>query len=94
MRGGGAAASEGVPPPTARQAVAADQALALLQLPAEVLILMLGWLDARSLARVAATFSELYHGKSRPMTLVEEALRQRAAKRGRVCPDRLPLEFS
>ena len=86
------AAFAGVAPP-ARHAVAADKApptISLLQLLAEVLVLVFGRLDAISLASVAATCSELYRGKSRPMTLEEEALRQRAAAHSRVCPDRLP----
>jgi hypothetical protein len=94
-QGGGTAASAGVAPPTARRAVVADQApLTLLQLPGEVLVLVFGRLGARSLARLAATCYELYRDKPRPMTPVEEALRQRAAARGRVCPARLPHEFN
>ena len=91
-RGVGAAALAGMPPPAARQAVAEGQApLTLLQLPAEVLVLVLGRLDTRSLARLAATCSELFR---EPMTPLEEALRQRAATRGNVYPARLPQEFS
>ena len=91
-RGVGAAASAGVPRSAARQAVASDQApLTLLQLPAEVLVLLFGRLDARSLARFAATCSELFR---EPKTPVEEALRKRAAARGHVCPARLPRGFS
>ena len=94
-RGGGSAALAGVAPPPAHQAVDADQApLTLLQLPDEVLVLLLGRLDARSLARVAATCSELYRDKPPPMmSPVEEVLRQRAAARGHECPDRLRHEF-
>jgi hypothetical protein len=74
-RGGVTAASAGVPP-SAAQAVAADQApLTLLQLPAEVLVLVLLRLDARSLARFAATCSEPYRDKPRLMSPVEAALR-------------------
>ena len=48
-QGGGTAASAGVSPKAARQAVAVDQApLTLLQLPAEVLLLVIGRLNARS----------------------------------------------
>ena len=91
-RGVGTAASAGVLPPAAHQAAAADQApLALLQLPAEVLVIVFGRLDARSPARLAATFSELFR---KPMTPAEEVLRQCAAERGRVCPSSLPLDFS
>jgi hypothetical protein len=94
-RGGGNAAASGVPPPAARQAAAADQApLTLLQLPGDLLVLVFWRLDACSLARVAASCSELYHSKPCPMTPVEEVLRKRAAARGRVCPARLPHEFS
>jgi hypothetical protein len=67
--------------------------LTLLQLPPEVLILVLCRHHTLSLTRVAATCSELYRGKPRPMTLVEEALRQRTAARGHVCPDRLAEGF-
>jgi hypothetical protein len=45
----------------------------------------------QSLAHVAATCSALFH---EPMNPVEEALRQRAAAHGRVCPARLPQDFS
>jgi hypothetical protein len=90
-QGGGTAASAGVSP-AALQAVAADLApLTLLQLPAEVLVLVLSRLDAFSLARFSATCSELFR---EPMTPVEEALRQRAAECGHVCPARLPHGFS
>ena len=47
-------------------------------------------LDSCSLARVAASCSGLYRGPPRPMTPVEEALRERAAARGHVSPGRLP----
>ena len=94
-RGLDAVPSAGALPPTAPHAAAAGNAhLTLLQLPAEVLILVFDRLDTQSLARVAATCSELCHHKPRPMTPVEEVLRHRAAARGRVCPARLPQEFS
>jgi hypothetical protein len=65
-RGGGSAASAGVPP-DARQAIAADQApLTLLLLPAEVLVIVFGRLDARSLARLAGTSSVLSASRSLP----------------------------
>ena len=52
-QGGGTAASAGVPPPAAHD-IPADQApLTVLQLPAEVLLLVLSWLDTPSLARKA-----------------------------------------
>ncbi len=90
-RGCGAAALAEVPPPAAHQAVAAEEApLTLLKLPAEVLLLVLRRLDARNLARFAATSSELYR---EPMTSVEVALRV-AAARGRVCLDSLIQGFS
>ena len=47
-------------------------------------------LDARSLTRVALTWSELYRDPPRPMTPVKEALREHAAARGQVSPRRLP----
>ena len=67
--------------------VSAPSQTPLLQLPDEVLLLVLDWLDARNLARVAATCSKLYY---QPMASVEVVLRQRAGLRGRVCPDSLP----
>ena len=91
-RDGGIAESAGELPPATLQSVAADQApLSLLQFPIEVLLLVLGRLDMQSLAHVAATCSALFH---EPMNPVEEALQQRAAARGRVCPARLPQDFS
>jgi hypothetical protein len=94
-RGGSSAESAAVPPPAAYQAVDADQApLTLLRLLTEIIVLVFCRLDARSLARVDAICSELYLDKPRPMTPVEEVLRQRAASRGRVCPAHLPPEFS
>ena len=90
-KGGGTAVSAGVPQPAA-QAVAADhEPLTLQQLPAEVLHLMLSRLDAHRTAGVAATCSELFR---EPMNPVLEALRQRAAAHGRVCPDSRPQGFS
>ena len=91
-QGGGTAASAGVPLPAAQQAVTADQApLTLLQLPSEVPLLVFGRLDTCSLACVDATCSELFR---EPMNPVDEALRQRAAALGRVCPDCLPHDLS
>ena len=63
----------------------------LLDLPNELLVLLLGWLDARNLVRVAATCPKLYY---EPMASVEVVLRQRAASRGRACPESLPLGSS
>jgi hypothetical protein len=96
----GAAPSAGALLPATREATAAGQApLTLLQLPAEVLVLVLCRLNTLGLARVATTCFELYPDKPaadepRPMTPVEEALRQRAAARGHLCPDRLAEVFS
>ena len=92
----GTATYAGLPPPVASQAVAADQTpLTLLQLPADAIVLVLRWLDARSLVCVAATCSKLCRDNTRPMmTPVEEAQRERASARGHVCPDSLPHEFS
>ncbi len=64
--------------------------MTLLQLPPEVIVLVLSRLDARSLARVAATCLGLYRDQPRPMTPVEEALRERAATRGHVSWGCLP----
>ncbi len=96
----GSGALAGALPPATNQAAAAGEApLTLLQLLAEMRILLLCRLNMRSLARVAATCSELYRDKlvadePRLMTPVEEALRQRSAARGHVCPDRLAEDFS
>jgi len=60
-------------------------------LPYEVLVLVFRELDARSLARVAATCSVLYGGKSQPMVPVEDVLRQRIVACGRICPAHLPV---
>ena len=64
--------------------------LALLHLPPDVLLLVFRRLDSRSLVRIAATCSRLYRDPQRPMTLVEEALRERAVVRGYVTPVCLP----
>jgi alpha-tubulin suppressor-like RCC1 family protein len=65
--------------------------LTLLELPPDVLLLLFCRLDLRSLMRIAATCSMLYRDpQTRPMTLVEEALRERAAARGYMSPMRLP----
>jgi hypothetical protein len=54
----------GALPAATHQAAAAGQAtLTLLQLPAEVLILVLCRLDTLSVARFATTCSELYRGR-------------------------------
>ena len=69
----------------------AQAPLTLLQLPAEVIANLLVQLDVRSMLRIAATCSKIFRGPTAP---VEEALRQRAASRGRVFPDSLPQSFS
>ena len=66
--------------------------LALLQLPSDVLVNVFCWLDGRSLARVAATC--VFLNTPARLNPIEEALRQRAAMRGRVCPDRMLQCFS
>ena len=82
--------------PAFLQIVSADEApLTLLQLLAEVLVLLFGLLDVLALIHVTATCSELYHDKPTPMmTPMEEVLRQRAAGIGRVCHGRLHHYFS
>lgn len=63
--------------------VADDHAtLTFLELPSEVILMVLCDLDARNLARLSATCVDLH----KPMAPVDEVLRQRAAARGRVCP--------
>ena len=69
--------------------------MTLLQLPAEVLVLWFGRLDARSLTRAVAICAELYRDKLRSiMTHEVEVLRQCAAARGHFCPERLAQNFS
>ncbi len=91
--GRGAAPSAGALPPATRVAAAAGQA------PLTLLILVVCRLKTRSLARFAATCSDLYLDKPaadepRPMTTVEDALRLRAKARCHVSSDRLPEGFS
>lgn len=62
----------------------------LLQPPFKVLVLVLGRLEARRLARNAATCLDFYNNKSRLITPMEETLRQRAAARGCMSPAHLP----
>ena len=65
--------------------------MTLLQLPPDVLLLVFCRLDLRSLVRIAATCSMLYRDPPpRPMTPVEEALRERAAARGHASPVFIP----
>jgi hypothetical protein len=65
--------------------------LKLLELPPDVLLLVFCRLDMHSLVHIAATCSKLYRDDPpRPMTLTEEALRQRAVVRGYVSPACLP----
>jgi len=81
----------GAPPPATHRAAAAKPVpRTLLSLPPEVIVLVFGWLDARSLARVAASCSVLYRDQPRPMNTVEEALRERASARGHTSPGPLP----
>ena len=89
-RGRVTAPSAGVPPPAMVAVAAEPSPLTLLQLPPDVIVLVFSLLDARSLARVAATCSGLYRDQPRPIAPVFEALRQRAAERGHVSPGRLP----
>jgi hypothetical protein len=65
--------------------------LRLLDLPPDILLLVFCRLDSRSLVRIAATCSMLYRDcLLRPMSLVEEVLRERAIARGYVSPVCLP----
>ena len=65
--------------------------LKLLELPHEVILLVFCRLDLHSLVHIAATCSRLYRDDpQRPMTLVEEALRERAMVRGYVSTLCLP----
>lgn len=66
-----------------------QRAWTLMQFPREVLVLVLCWLDVRSLLRFASTCMEL-HCQQMIAVEVEEALRMRAARRGHVNPVRKP----
>ena len=76
------------PVPTDTGATGADATpFTLTILPTDEILIVLLCLDARNLARAAATCRYL-------RDLVESALRLRAATRGRTCPDQLPVGFS
>ena len=68
--------------------------LTMLQLPHEMLVLVFLYLDARTLARLATTCSDMLYRRTLPLTPVEDALRQRMTACGRVSPLRLPVSFS
>jgi len=72
----------------AAQAAAAS-ALALLSLPPRLLVAVLQWLGPHELARLDRVARAL-HGPPPPPSLVEQALRQRAAERGALVPAALP----
>jgi hypothetical protein len=93
-RGGGTAEAACVLPPATLQAVADQAPLSLMQLTAEVLLLVLSRLDAQSLACFAAACSTCSAHFCESMTPVEEALRQRVVVRGHACPARFPQNFS
>ena len=80
------------PPAGASQAAAAEP-LTLLSLPPEMLVAVLQWLGPHELARVervARAFHFTPPPPPRPQSLIEQALRQRAAERGAVVPAALP----
>jgi alpha-tubulin suppressor-like RCC1 family protein len=62
-------------------------------LPPELLVAVLRLLDNRSLVRFACTCSLMYMDRPRPMTPVEEALRQCAAESARSIPRTFPARF-
>ena len=76
------------PPPGAAQAATAEP-LTLLSLPPEMLVAVLQWLGPYELARVDCV-ARAFH-PAPPASLVEQALRQRAAERGAVVPAALPV---
>ena len=85
------AASAPVRGPGAKRLRLDHAPLTLLQLPPDVVLLLFCRLDLRSLVCIATTCSRLYHeDPPRPMTLAEEALRERAVVRGYVSPVCLP----
>jgi hypothetical protein len=63
-------------------------------LPPELLVSVIRLLDTCSLAHFAFTCRFLYADRPRPMTPVEEALRQRAAERARFIPRCCPAGFN
>jgi hypothetical protein len=68
---------------------AAERHPSLLQdLPPELLLAVIRRLDSRSLARLASTCRVMWADRPRPMSPVEEVLRQRAAERP--CDSRVP----
>jgi hypothetical protein len=78
--------------PVRRAAVPCPSLLEVL--PPELLIAVIHWLDNRSLVRFASTCRLMYSYRPRPMTPVEEALRQRATKRNNLIPRSLPARFN
>lgn len=77
-----------------------EHGLSLLQLPAELLGLILCRLDTRGLCHIASCCRWLYHGPSgtsepeSQTSPVEDALRQRARRRAVVVPVDLPAHMS
>ena len=76
-------------PPTGAAQAAAAEPLTLLSLPPELLVAVLQWLSPHELARVERV-ARAFHGPPPPPSLVEQALRQRAAERGALVPAALP----
>ena len=77
--------------PSGAPKAAASDPLALLSLPTELLVAVLQWLVPRDLARVeCAARAFHFDHPQQTQSLVEQALRQRAAKRGAMVATALP----
>jgi hypothetical protein len=66
----------------------------LEDLPPELLTAVIRWLDNQSLVRLTSTCRLMYFDRPRPMTTVEEALRQRAMEHPLLIQRSLPARFS
>ena len=84
-------------PPAGAATAAAAEPLTLLSLPPEMLVAVLQWLDPHELARVERAARAFHFTPPPPppppraQSLIEQALRQRAAERGAVVPAALPV---
>ena len=56
-----------------------------------MLVAVLQWLEPHELARVERAAQAFRFAPPRPQSLIEQALRQRAAERGAVVPAALPV---
>lgn len=73
----------------------AERCPSLLQaLPLELLVAVIRLLDSRSLVRFASTCRFMWADRTRPMSPVQKALRQRAGARARCIPMSVPARFN